>query len=230
MSVFPEPLRIMKHAVFQFLPGHIGIRNRACLHHLTKPSAAASFQKALDMLSEGDICIDCGANVGEISEKFAARGARTYAFEPDPWSFGKLSARLQDRSNVTLFNKAVGVEEGSIEFFRDAAFADQPDLHSLASSVYPRPDREQTSVKVEVIDLIAFIRSLEVPVKILKMDIEGAEVEVLEKLIEEGMAAQIGHVFVETHELQFAELLESTARLRRTVSDNGLGHINLDWH
>ena len=230
MSRFPEPVRVLKHAVFQFLPGRIGVRNRACLHHLTKPSAAASFQTALESLSAGDICIDCGANVGEISKKFAARGARTYAFEPDPWSFQQLAANLQGHANATLFNKAVGLRPGSIDFFRDAEFSEQPDLHSLASSVYPRPDRKQVAVQVEVADLVAFIQSLDAPVKILKMDIEGAEVELLEALIDQGIAARVGHIFVETHELQFAELLESTARLRKTVSDKGFSHINLDWH
>lgn len=230
MSRFPEPVRILKHAVFQFLPGRIGVRNRACLHHLTKPSAAASFHEALEGLSKGDICIDCGANVGEISKKFADRGARTYSFEPDPWSFQKLTANLQGHADVHLFNKAVGLRPGSIEFYRDAAFTEQPDLHSLASSIYPRADREQISVRVEVEDLVAFIRSLDAPVKILKMDVEGAEVDLLEALIDEGIAAGIGHIFVETHELQFAELLDGTARLRRTVREKGLSHINLDWH
>lgn len=230
MSRVPEPVRILKHAVFQFLPGPIGLRNRACLHHLTKASAAPSFERALQELSPGDICIDCGANVGEISGKFAQRGARVYAFEPDPWSFRTLSANLGDRSGVTLMNRAVGVEQGRIAFFRDAAFEDQPDLHSLASSVYPRPDRPQVSVEVEVIDLPAFLRSLDAPVKILKMDIEGAEVALLEALIDEGLAAGIGHIFVETHELQFADLLDGTARLRKRVSDMRLEHINLDWH
>jgi FkbM family methyltransferase len=230
MSRVPEPVRILKHAVFQFLPGPVGVRNRACLHHLTKPSAAPSFERALQTLSPGDICIDCGANVGEISGKFADRGARVHAFEPDPWSFRQLSANLQDRPGVTLHNKAVGAAEGRISFFRDAAFEDQPDQHSLASSVYPRPDRPQTSVEVEVIDLLAFQRGLDAPVKILKMDIEGAEVALLDALIDAGLAAEIEHVFVETHELQFAELLEGTARLRKRVADMRLDHINLDWH
>lgn len=220
----------MKHSVFQFLPGRVGLRNRACLHQLTKPCAKASFEMALDSIAAGDICIDCGANVGYISGKFAARGARTYSFEPDPWSFQNLEKNLASFSNASLFNKAVGAQAGEINFYRDRDFLSEPDLHSLASSTFRRPDREQVCVSVEVIDILDFIKNLKADVKILKMDVEGSEVAILDRLLAEDMMGKIDYVFVETHELQFPDLLEPTENIRKKIRDLQLGNINLDWH
>ena len=61
------------------------------------------------------------------------------------------------------------------------------------------------------------------------MDIEGAEVEVLEKLIESGAIAKVRLALVETHDHKIPELREATDRLRATIDERGLSHIRLDW-
>jgi hypothetical protein len=62
------------------------------------------------------------------------------------------------------------------------------------------------------------------------MDIEGAEVEILEALLASGTVDKLRHVFVETHELQFPDLLERTWQLREKVKTLKDVSINLDWH
>ncbi len=94
MSKIPLWARKTKHALFGNLPGRIGLRNRACLHHLNKKSLEHLFSSALEEVKSGDILIDCGANIGTVTKRFAATGATVHSFEPDPWSFSKLEANI----------------------------------------------------------------------------------------------------------------------------------------
>ena len=226
----PPKVRMAKHWVFGFLPGRVGLRNRACLHHLRKSPAREEFAEVLSNVKPGDICIDCGANVGEYTRKLAETGAHVFAFEPDPWSFEQLRENVSDLKNVTLLNQAVGVKTGTISFYRDRAFADSPGWHSLASSIIKDPRKDQEQIDVEVIDFLAFLASIDQPIAIVKMDIEGAETEILEHLIHSDQLEKLGHVFVETHEVIYTDLLERTWKLRDDVQKIDGVRFNLDWH
>jgi FkbM family methyltransferase len=226
----PRSVRLAKHALFQFLPGRIGVRNQACLHHLRRKSAADIFLRAVEEVRPGDLLIDCGANVGAVSSVFAKTGARVHAFEPDPWSFEQLSRKLEGFRNVELHKKAVGTEDGTIRFYRSSEFDADPESLSLASSVNRRAGTAQEALEVQMIDLVKFIDSLDAEVGILKIDIEGAEVPLLERLFESACLQRIRYIFVETHELQFPELLERTASLRRRAERIEHAVVNLDWH
>lgn len=229
MASVPTPIRIVKHALFSVLPGPPGLRNRACFHHLTRRPVTEAFETALAAAPRGALCIDCGANRGDWTEKFLDRGLETHAFEPDPWSFARLSERLEGRAGLHLVNKAVGTTAGTTDFYRDAEFAEAPEWHSLASSIYPRADRPQQKVTVEVIDFLQFLRDLDRDVAVIKMDIEGAEVPILEALFASELVSRIGHLFVETHEMQFPGLLERTWALRARAETLKGCTVNLDW-
>lgn len=229
MRVIPRGLREAKHAAFGVLPGRIGLRNRACLHHLRKPNLDSVFQAALEKVGPGKLCIDCGANKGSVTQRMVETGADVIAFEPDPWSFQQLSGSISGNGNVTLFNKAVGGQAGVLPFYRAADFQSHPDLHSLGSSLIPQGAGTQEKIQVEVIDFPEFIQGLGGRVEILKMDIEGAEVDILERLFATGLIACFDHIFVETHELLYPELLERTWTLRGMAKRSGQ-RIWLDWH
>lgn len=196
---------------------------------MRKPSLEPVFAEALSKVKVGDLCIDCGANTGSITRRLAETGADVFSFEPDPWSYGELVRSVEGSTNIRLLNKAVGSRSGVIPFYRDQDFLARPDLHSLGSSMLPRIGQTQQKIDVEVIHFAAFIRDLDRDVAILKMDIEGAEVEILEELFSTGLIRRFRDVFVETHELQFPELLERTWRLRDKASAQRL-RVWLDWH
>ena len=86
-------------------------------------------------------------------------------------------------------------------------------------------------VEVECIDLSSFIQSLNQRVRLLKLDIEGSEIEVLNHLMDSGAMELIDLVVVETHERQMPHLLEATNALRTRIREEGLeGKIRLDWY
>ena len=65
------------------------------------------FDVIFDSLKSGDICIDCGANVGTITSQMAAKGAIVYAFEPNPHAFKVLKKIFEGNKNIHLYNKGV---------------------------------------------------------------------------------------------------------------------------
>lgn len=210
MNRIPLWARKTKHSLFGSLPGRIGLRNRACLHHIKKQSLEHVFSNALKKVQSGDVLIDCGANVGTITKRFASTGATVHSFEPDPWSFTELESKISGAPNVVLHNRAIGTKNGEISFFRDNGFSDNPVHSSLASSTFRRPGQIQQEIKVGVINFIDFVNQLNQRVSILKMDVEGAEVSVLERLFEHDLIQNFDYIFCETHELQFPDLLERT--------------------
>ena len=88
--------------------------------------------------------------------------------------------------------------------------------------------RKDKYIDVEIVDLCGFIKSLDRRIKILKMDIEGAECPILEKIINTGALDAIDHIFVETHDHKIPELVQETNRLRALVRVGK--KINLNWN
>jgi len=188
--------------------------------------AERAFFAALLELGPGDVALDCGANVGFYARHMARSGATVHAFEPDPLAFEALSRALGDAPNVTLHPAAVGTVPGRATLSRPADFAADPVGRTVASTLM---GGDGEGVEVEVIDLPAFLAALPAPPALLKLDVEGAEVELLETLEARGLLAPIRHVFCETHERQFPALRPRTFALIRALGPEGAGRVDFDW-
>ena len=147
--------------------------------------AVWQFERVAAQLSPGDIAIDCGASDGGCTRRLAANGATVYAFEPDPHGMKGLRDQFLNMPNVWLLEQAVGIEDSSVELHRVEHFDENPDHFVASSSLFHSIRRGNgTSVPVRQIDFPAFLAALPHRVAILKMDIEGAEVPILEHLLE----------------------------------------------
>lgn len=182
-------------------------------------------------LRPGDIAIDCGANVGQVTELLAWTGATVYAFEPNPHAFRRLQARFGRWPNVVCINKGVWHEAKTMPLYLHVRAEEDPVKWSNGSSLLPfksnvRPDQ---AVMVDLVDLPAFLRHLDAPVRILKMDVEGAECPILERLLDEGLLRNISCVLVETHDDKIPELRAATDAIRERCRAEGLTQIRLDW-
>lgn len=198
-----------------------------------KPSWAARyiFDGLARRLCADDLVIDCGANVGRFTRMMAAKGATLHAFEPDPYAFSRLCESTAHLPSVIRHNQAVGVGKGTVKLFRSPSFDEAPEEASISSSVFADKVNvdEEKYVEVEQIDFASFLRNLERPVRLLKVDIEGAEVPLLEHLIENGLLEKADFTFVETHETRIPALAERTAELRKTAQRDFPGKLYLDW-
>ena len=147
------------------------------------------------------IGIDCGANVGGITENILKECDEVYAFEPNPHAFKALQDKFKNNLNVTCFNKAVLDRNDTVKlYFHENS--DQNEVHwSTGSSLLEfkgNVSKDKFS-EVEAVDLCEFIDSLNSKIEILKIDVEGVEYEIINKLIDTGLIYNIAKVFVELH-------------------------------
>ena len=70
------------------------------------------------------------------------------------------------------------------------------------------------------------LRSL---LQLLKLDVEGSEIEILERLLDSGQLAQIPYVLVEMHDTRIPSLAPAGTRLRAKLAATEFEHVLLDW-
>ena len=207
-------------------------RHRRDLRHAR---AEGLLQGVLSMLRPGDVVVDCGANQGDVTGPLADTGAEVHAFEPDPYNLGKLTERFAGVANVHLHAVAVGATAGTVRLMRAANWEANPDLASVKSTIVAGGHNiaGADGIDVEMIDLPAFLHGLIAAhgrVAFVKMDIEGAELDVLEAMQRQGLFADIQLTFAETHERKFKELRPRFAALRAEIAAaHPVTHVNLDW-
>lgn len=182
-------------------------------------------------LGVGDIAVDCGANVGDVTLKLAAGGATVHAFEPFPEAFDRLEARTRDLPEVHCHRCAVSDRNGTAELFLHHRRHEDPLYHSAGSSLLAAKHNLDPArfVEVETRSLADVIEALPGRVKLLKIDVEGFEAVLLNHLLDRGVLDRVDHVFCETHEFKVPGLYRACRDLRRRLRAEGITHVNLDW-
>lgn len=128
---------------------------------------AIAYHLSLIQLRPGDLVIDCGANVGVLFlylKKLHGNRLHYYAFEPGAQEYQCL---LQNVKGKNCFQIALGEIESDVDFLYSPARAD-------SSLIEPREFIAKYPVKVARIDTL-----FKDFIKLLKIDAEGAELEVL---------------------------------------------------
>ena len=219
-----------RYSLLRHLPGKIGRRYN---HKIIRLSAQKiGFEEAVRR-SGGMTCIDLGANVGEYTRKMASSSKQVIAFEPDSWSLTALHANTADLDNVRIENAAAGTSERMVFLYRHAQFEEDPTFYSESSSVIAskRNVSEDKAIEVRQINFISYLENLDEDIGILKIDIEGAEVELLEALFDRpGSLKRVHHIFAETHENKIPGHESRVNALQIRAHRIKKPHINLYWH
>jgi FkbM family methyltransferase len=137
-----------------------------------------TFQK---LVWTGDVVMDVGANWGSHTlyfSRLAGGDGVVYAFEPFPPAFTELEWHMQANkcTNVRALPYAISDKDGTASF----VIGDSPSEGSLleASSI-PSTQKENVSVITRKLD--SLIEELDLKrVKLIKIDVEGAESRVLQ--------------------------------------------------
>ena len=220
--------KYFRYNLLRRLPGDWG---RYYERNFLRLQTLAEFDEALRR-SVGMTCIDLGANVGKYTKKMASVAKRVIAFEPDPWACAELRANVADLDNVKIENAAAGACEKTVLLYRHARFDIDPALYSEASSVIAekRNLTDEDAVEVRQIDFIRYIEGLDEEVGVLKIDIEGAEVDLLESMLDRpDVLARIDNIFAETHESGIPAHKPRVNALYEKARSIERPYINLSW-
>ena len=154
--------------------------------------------------------IDCGAHDGCSVRKFLdtvedASEYEIFSFEPNP------SLRhYHPVGNATFYDKAVWIRYGTIEFYQwdktggSSLFSEKSknNERKLDKNAYWQTKlKPPEKIKVDCIDFDDWVRwrFKKDDYIILKMDIEGSEYDVLEKMVENNTIEYINEMWIEWH-------------------------------
>lgn len=169
---------------------------------------------------DNPVILDIGANIGlsalYFSEEFPA--GNIHAYEPDPEVFEYLVKNIKRNkaSNVSIHNIAIWKENCELAFHNHGA-----DAGYLAQTV----DHNHT-IQVKALSFKDLITPFADRISLLKMDIEGAEVETILSFVE-GLA-KIDNIFVEYH--SFENQPQYLNKLLTALSDAGFRYKIFNVH
>lgn len=133
--------------------------------------------------------VDIGAHVGDVAERLLDCGCRVYAFEPFPASFAALQDRLGGRADFTGSPIAIGATDGEGKLNIAATTNEDEGLdaslfHSLVDHPLGTSVRFADALPVQVRSLASLRQTGEIPkqIAILKVDAEGADIEIIKGL------------------------------------------------
>ncbi len=141
------------------------------------------------------LILDCGSNIGVsiIYFKHLYPEARIVGFEPDPRVFPYLEKNVASNGlrGVRMIQAALSSKEGRSDFFSDGKYGGGLSRHLVTDE-----SQDWVRAKVESVRLRDYLHE---PVDFLKINIEGAECEVLED--SEDRLRQVQEMIIEYHHL-----------------------------
>jgi FkbM family methyltransferase len=137
------------------------------------------------------VVLDVGAFIGDWSEKISTRyGSVIHAFEPGPSALRQMAERLDDHPNVHQHPYGLGRRDET------ASLA----LSGPGSTIYADSGTYGT-VEVPIRDAVAVLDELGLDhVDLLKVNIEGGEYDLIDRLDEAGWLPRIDLLMVQFHE------------------------------
>lgn len=124
------------------------------------------------------LAIDIGFHVGESSATFVRCASNVLAFEPNTSQSNKAPTSLLENPKLKLCPYAISDTEGTSEFFLSGISTGVSSLNQIVNV-------HNNSISVETKTLISALRENnceEMEVGVLKMDVEGYELEILKTI------------------------------------------------
>lgn len=169
--------------------------------------------------------VDLGSNVGQgyswFKKYYCLKNIEFELFEPNPHCCAILRSMPDVKRGLANLNEVgVGVQNGEFEFY--GLSKDQGGLLSQGGSINKSHNSNwydassESCISVKIISFSDYIESqIESFDKIIvKMDIEGAELDILEQIIENDVISHLDILYVEFHS-HFQKLPEREVNLKR---------------
>lgn len=178
-------------------------------------------------IKSGETVLDLGANVGSISSLFLSRGANVHAYEPDSRCISLLRGRFKYYRNlITLHHAAVSNYDGETRLNYGSFNTEGNSILENKKSADGSNGSEIIPVKniTNIVNDLGYVR-------LIKMDIEGAEYDVLDALLTPEYLNKFDIILVEVHSEKIPSLKPRQKILEDKIMDLELQKkVILSWH
>lgn len=165
-----------------------------------------------DELTDVEVVMDVGANVGATSTYFASRfpDAEIHAFEPAEAAFRLLERNTAPYPTISRHRHGLLDRDDEVDLFHGAIGPGQASIHRHRPSVSEKSERIQIRSTVAWLDAQPFDR-----VDVLKVDTEGCEVPIFESM--DSWLPDVRVIYLEFHSREDRECLEAHLRPTHTL-------------
>ena len=182
----------------------------------------------LRVLRKGDLFIDVGANVGFftlVSAALVGSTGRVISIEPDEKNLDRLktSAGLNSFNNIILIKRPVSDKVQDVDFFinhDDSGGNALWDPGEFPGNIKSKAKRKSITMSTTTLDILIAEHGLLNP-KLIKVDTEGAEQNILEGGCKLLQGASVPFVIAELHEFGLKKMGYSQQTLRSFMENLG---------
>lgn len=182
---------------------------------------------ALEGLNSDSIVLDVGSNFGIVIDELQSCGCKIYSFEPHPIFYSMLQEKHSENENVILSDSAVWNKTETKKFFFKRSFERLNGGATLMSEKTNITDKNLNK-EVQCIDVLEVIDSIDSEIDVLKMDVEGAEYEILERLLQSNSINKIKSIYYEDHSRKFVNR-EWHEKKEKVLEEYKSRNIALNW-
>lgn len=178
------------------------------------------------------VFVDGGCHNGVFADVALACGGVVYAFEPNVYLCAFLRNLYRNNPRFILHEKAIATKNERTIFYNELDNVVSQGASIVEFSANNCEITQNQGYEVEMIDFCAFVRDIVAKhgkIHFIKLDIEGAEFEVLEAFIAQDLHKNIEYIVVETHERMFDNPSAKISALKAQIADKNITNIYLDW-
>ena len=163
-----------------------------------------------------------------MSSYFLDRSARVVAFEPNPHARAVLQSRLGSNPMLTVRDSAVATATGSARLFLHERHVENEVTWSTGSSLLQtKTNVSEDFVDVPTVDVLEILEEFP-EVKLVKIDVEGTEYELIEKMVSAKNKPE--YLVCESHHLKNPDLKSKYERIQKLLEQEGLSSKWMtDW-
>jgi FkbM family methyltransferase len=178
----------------------------------------------INSFEKSPVVVDLGAGKGEFTEKILEKYAspRIISVEPDPSLFRELTKKFKKQSNIETLEAAVGYGENNFAKFYLNKNRVGNSLHK--SLIAEKDIQSEITVRMITLEDIFTLFHLE-KVDLLKLDIEGEELNLFENFSERDFE-RIQQISVEFHNFLDHSLLERSEKCIKLLKNFGYTFIH----
>jgi len=219
----PGNLTITHHYTGDRIRLH-SFRHRGYWYHGKRREAAT--MRALSVLTpKGSVVFDIGGHIGYVSLYLASLvgpEGHVYVFEPGPDNLRYIRRNLRSKSNVTLIEKGAGSRHGLLPFYVENLSGQNSSFIEGFNGLRQNMENANLArvrvraVPAEVVTLDWFCAERGAKPSLIKIDVEGYELEVLEGALE---------ILRESQPVLVVEIQHRHERVVELLS--GLGYVPL---